>query len=210
MSPVHSPHLPAGGANRVSLEADLVMRLGHGEKTVEQKNVSLKADTITVGPSPLIVMTQEPVDGVGQGNGMQVILFHQGPIQRDIKKVAFIGPDGSEIQARASGSGQNGSVHQAHYSLTRQVDTCTFRLTVPERIETVTLSVAIDTGIGFPPGARRRSLTTWRVSREGHLKQGLGESTENSSHSHTRRMRSTLWTSGKCDCLESCSEPGVR
>jgi hypothetical protein len=161
---VHSPHLPAGGANRVSLEADLVMRLGHGEKTVEQKNVSLKADTITVGPSLLIVMTQEPVDGVGQGNGMQVILFHQGPIQRDIKKVAFIGPDGSEIQARASGSGQSGSVHQAHYSLTRQVETCTVRLTVPERIETVTLSVAIDTGIGFPPGARRRSLTT-RESR---------------------------------------------
>jgi hypothetical protein len=161
---VHSPQLPAGGANRLSLEADLVMRLGHGEKTVEQKNVNLKADTITVGPSLLIVMTQEPFDGIGQGNGMQVILFHQGPIQREIKKVAFIGPDGLEIQTRGSGSGQSGSVHQAYYSLTRQVETCTVRLTVPERIETVTLSVTIDTGIGFPPGARRRSLTT-RESR---------------------------------------------
>ena len=107
---VHSPHLPAGGANRLSLEADVVMKLGNGEKTVEQKNVNLKADTITVGPSKLIVMTQEPVDGVGQGNGMQVILFHQGPIQREFKKVAFIGPDGSEIEGAGTAvPGQSGS-----------------------------------------------------------------------------------------------------
>jgi hypothetical protein len=91
---------------------------------------------------------------------MQVILFHQGPLEREIRKVAFIGPDGEEIQARASGSGQSGSVHQAYYTLTRKVETCTVRLTVPERIETVTLSVAIDTGVGFPPGARRRTLRT--------------------------------------------------
>jgi hypothetical protein len=159
---VHSPNFPAGGANRLSLEADLVMTFGHGEKTVEQKNVNLHFDTITVGPSPLVVMTQEPADGMGDGqnNGMQVILFHQGPIQREFRKVAFIGPDGKEIPMQGSGSGQSGSVHQAHYSLTRKVEACTVRLTVPERIETVTLSFAIDTGVGFPPGARRRTLRT--------------------------------------------------
>ena len=136
------------------------MRFGYGQKTVEQKNVNLKIDTIAVGPSPLIVMAQEPIDGIGQDNGTQVILFHHGPIQRDIKNVAFIGPDGTEIQTRGSGSGQSGSVYQAHYFLTRKVQTCTVRLTLPERIETVTLSVSIDTGVGFPPGARRRTLTT--------------------------------------------------
>jgi hypothetical protein len=157
---VHSPHLPAVGANRLSLEADLVMRFGHGEKTVEQKGVNLKVDTIKVGPSPLVVMTQEPVDGMGQDNGMQVLLFHQGAIQREIKKIAFIGPDGAEIPMRGNGSGQSGSVHHVSYALTQKVETCTVRLTVPERIETVTLSVAIDTGVGFPPGARRRTLRT--------------------------------------------------
>jgi hypothetical protein len=157
---VHSPHFPAGGANRLLLEADLVMRFGQGEKTVEQKNVNLKFDTITVGPSPLIIMTQEPGDGIGRANGMQVILFHQGPVEREIKKVAFIGPDGKEIQTQASGSGQSGSVYQAYYSLASRVETCTIRLTVPERIETASLSVVIETGIGFPPGARRRTLKT--------------------------------------------------
>ena len=124
---VHSPGLPAGGANRLSLETDLVMRLGHGEEIVEQKNVNLKAGTITVGPSPLIVMIQEPVDGIGQGNGTQVILFHQGPIRRarrDQEGRLHPGPDASaEIQTRGSGSGQSGSVYQAYYSLTRRVET---------------------------------------------------------------------------------------
>jgi hypothetical protein len=157
---LHSPHFPASGANRLSLEADLVMRFGYGEKTVEQKNVNLKVDTITVGPSPLIVMTQEPMDEMGTDHGTQVLLFHQGSFQRHIRKVAFIGPDGAEITTNATGSGQSGSVHHASYSLTRKVETCTVRLTVPESIETVTLSVAIDSGIGFPPGARRRTLRT--------------------------------------------------
>jgi hypothetical protein len=157
---VHSPHLPAAGANRLSLEADLVMKFGHGERKVEQKNVNLKSDMITAGPSPLVVMSQDRGDGAGQQNVTQVTLFHQGPIQREIKKVAFIGPDGEEIQTRGGGSGSSGSIHQLHYTFAQKIETCTVRLTVPETVETVTLSVAIDTGVGFPPGARRRTLKT--------------------------------------------------
>jgi hypothetical protein len=157
---VHSPHFPASGANRLSLEADLVIKFGHGERKVEQKNVNLKGDTIRVGPSPLVVMSQDPSDGAGQQNGTQVTLFHHGPIQREIKKVAFIGPDDAEIQTRAGGGGSTGSIHLLHYTFAQKVETCTVRLTVPETVETVTFSVAIDTGVGFPPGARRRSLKT--------------------------------------------------
>ena len=117
---VHSPHLPASGANRLSLEADLVMKFGHGERKVEQKNVNLKGDMIKVGPSPLVVMSQDRGDGAGQQNVTQVTLFHQGPIQREIKKVAFIGPDGEEIPSRGSGSGSSGSIHQLHYTFARK------------------------------------------------------------------------------------------
>jgi hypothetical protein len=157
---VHSPHFPAGGATRLSLEADLVMRLGIGEKTIEQKNVNLKADTITVGPSPLLIMSQEPDERMGQPAGTQIALFHQGPVKREFRKIAFIGPDGQEIQQNANGSGSMGSIQHEYYSLARKVETCTIRLTVPDHIETVTLSVSIDTGVGFPPGARRRTLKT--------------------------------------------------
>jgi hypothetical protein len=55
---VHSPRVPASGANRLLLDADLVVKYGRGERLVEQKDVNLKVDKITVGPSPLVVMSQ--------------------------------------------------------------------------------------------------------------------------------------------------------
>ena len=103
-------------------------------------------------------MSQDDANrGFGQAGGTQVTLFHQGPL-RDVKKVAFIGPDGQEIQARPSGSGQSGTTYHTYYSLAKKLETCTIRLTVPETIETVNMEVAINTGIGFPAGARRRIL----------------------------------------------------
>ena len=155
---VHSPRLPAGGANRLLLEAVLVVRYGRGEKTIEQKNVDLKVDKVTVGPIPLVVMSQDEAgQGMMQRSGTQVTLLHLGPL-REIKKVAFIGPDGEEIPTRSGGWGQSGSVHHTSYSLARKVETCTVRLTVPETVETVHMAVAINTGIGFPPFVSRRIL----------------------------------------------------
>jgi hypothetical protein len=104
-----------------------------------------------------IIMSQ---DGAGQAtmqSGVQVSLFHLEP-QRDIRKVAFIGPDGEEIQTRGSGGGESGNIHQTSYSLEKKLETCTVRLTVPETIETVRMAVAINTGVGFPAFATRRWL----------------------------------------------------
>jgi hypothetical protein len=155
---VHSPGVPAGGANRLLLEAILVVRYVRGERTVEQKNVNLKLDKLTAGPYSIVVMSQDDSNrGFVQGGGTQVILFHQGSL-RDIKKVAFIGPDGQEIAASVSGSGQSGSVYQTYYTLSKKVETCTIRLTAPETIETVNMAVGINTGIGFPPFVSRRIL----------------------------------------------------
>jgi hypothetical protein len=152
---VHSPRLPAGGANRLLLEAVLAVRYARGEKIFEHKNVTLKLDKLTAGPYSLIVASQDNSNNrFNQGGGTQVILFHQGPL-RDIKKVAFIGEDGQEIAASASGSGQTGSIYSTHYSLSKEVETCTIRLTAPETIETVNIAVGINTGIGFPPFVSR-------------------------------------------------------
>lgn len=153
---VHSPRFPASGANRLLLDARLVMRYGHGEKVVEQRNVDLKADKITVGPIPMLVMKQD-LDVVGRGdrNRTQVSLHHVGPL-REIRKIAFLGQDGQEIKSTQSGSGQSGNSFQEHYTLEQAVDTCTIRLTIPETIETVTTAVSIETGIGFPPFVRRK------------------------------------------------------
>jgi hypothetical protein len=155
---VHSPRLPAGGANRILLETILVIRYAKGEKTVEQKNVDLKLDKLVAGPYSLVVASQDDANrGFGQRGGTQLLLFHQGPM-RDLKKIAFIGPDGQEIKATVSGSGQSGSTYHTNYSLSKKVETCTIRLTVPDAIETVHMAVTINTGVGFPAGARRRII----------------------------------------------------
>jgi hypothetical protein len=154
---VHSPLFPASGANRLLLDAELVVRYGRGEKVIEQKDVNLKADKLTVSPIPMLVMKQDPgFMGPGQQNRAQVVLYHLGPL-REIKKIAFFDSDGQEIKSTQSGSGQNGSNNfQEYYSLEKNVETCTVRFTVPEKIETVTTAVSINTGIGFPPFVRRR------------------------------------------------------
>jgi hypothetical protein len=155
---VHSPRLPAGGANRLHLEAILVVRYARGERTVEHKNVNLKLDKLTAGPFSFVVMMQDDSNrGFAQGGTVQVSLFHQGPL-RDIKKVAFIGPDGQEIAARVNGWGQSGTAYHTTYLLSQKVESCTIRLTAPETIETVNMAIGIDTGVGFPPFVSRRII----------------------------------------------------
>ena len=155
---VHSPHLPASGASKVFLEANLVLKYHRGDKTFEQKNVNVKLDKVTAGPVPLLIVTdldaaarmkhQPDVPGF-----TQVIVFHQGSAL-DVQKLAFIGPDGNPIQATLSGGGSSGSMHQTYYRLAGKVETCTIRVSVPE-VETATLAITVNTGLGFPPGVRR-------------------------------------------------------
>jgi hypothetical protein len=153
---VHSPLSPASGANRLLLDAELVVKYGRGEKVVEQKNVELKADKITISTVPILVMTQNRgFMGPGMRNAMQVALFHVGPLN-EIRNIAFVGPDGQEIKANPSGTGWNGSNYQEYYSLEKEVESCTIRLTMPEKIETVRTAISINTGIGFPPFVRRK------------------------------------------------------
>ena len=157
---IHSPRLPASSATKILLEANLVLKYSRGEKTVEQKNVNLKLDKITAGPYPLIIATQSDAGVMfgrqgGMQAGTQVILYHQGPML-GVKKIAFIGPDGNEIQARISGSGSSGSLHQTYYQLTGKVETCTIRVVVPEVVETATIAISVNSGVGLTPGVRRR------------------------------------------------------
>ena len=156
---VHSPRLPASGASKLLLDANLVMTFARGERMVEQKNVNLKLDKITASPIPLVIASQSDAEvmmgrPVGMQAGMQVMLFHQGP-QLGVKKLVFIGPDGIEIQATYSGGGSNGTLYQTYYRLNRKVDTCTIQVTVPEAFETATVAISVTTGVGFPPGLRR-------------------------------------------------------
>ena len=172
--PSDSPRLPASSATKILLEASLVLKYSRGEKTVEQKNVNLKLDKITAGPHPLVIATQSDAGVMfgrqgGMQAGTQVILYHQGPML-GVKKIAFIGPDGNEIQARVGGSGSSGSLHQTYYQLTGKVETCTIRVVVPEAVETATVAISVNTGVGLTPAAPKARIRpqAGRVSRAMH------------------------------------------
>ena len=175
---IHSPRLPASSATKILLEANLVLKYSRGEKTVEQKNVNLKLDKITAGPYPLIIATQSDAGLMfgrqgGMQAGTQVILYHQGPLL-GVKKVAFIGPDGNEIQSRISGSGSSGSLHQTYYQLTGKVETCTIRVVVPDVVETATIAISVNTGVGIFPACAEGSFPP--PSRKGRRRmQHLGD-----------------------------------
>ena len=166
---IHSPRLPASSATKILLEANLVLKYSRGEKTVEQKNVNLKLDKITAGPNPLIIATQSDAGQMfgrqgGMQAGTQVILYHLGP-RLGVKKLAFIGPDGNEIQSTSNGSGSNGSIHYRYYQLAAKVETCTIRIVVPDIVETETVAISVNTGVGFPPGVRRKLVSAPRPER---------------------------------------------
>ncbi len=169
---IHSPRLPASTATKITLEANLVVKYSSGERTVEQKNVDLKMDKITASPVPLVIARQQDPNMMiqrmgGAQNGTQVILFYQGDLL-GIRKIAFIDADGNEIQAMNSGGGSNGSLNQSYYRLARKVDTCTVRVTVPEKIETVTVAISLTAGVGFLPAVRRSLVPT--IPRESAAK----------------------------------------
>ena len=110
-------------------------------------------------PILLIIATQSDAGVmIGRQGGMQagtqVILYHQGPML-GVKKVAFIGPDGNEIQSRISGSGSSGSLHQTYYQLTGKVETCTIRVVVPDVVETATIAISVNSGVGLRPGCAK-------------------------------------------------------
>jgi hypothetical protein len=156
---VRSPRLPAGGATKILLEANLVLKYSSGERTIEQKNVDLNMDKITAAPVPMMIARQQDpgfmVQRVpGMPAGTQVALFYQGNLI-GLKKIAFVDADGNEIQATNAGGGSNGWLYQTYYRLARNVETCTLRITIPEKIETATVAVSVTTGVGFAAGVRR-------------------------------------------------------
>lgn len=77
-----------------------------------------------------------------------------------VRDIAFLGTDGKPVQARQSGSGSSGSLHQTYYQLASKLETCTLRMTVPEKVETATVAISLTTGLGFSPAVRRSFVPT--------------------------------------------------
>jgi hypothetical protein len=155
---VKGPAVPAAGAGRISLKADLVFKCGEGEKTDEQKDVALTDGTkITVGPVP---MTVKPGQGFGvnlpgqpaANQGTNITLRTERPLTA-IKSVAFFGADGKEIKSQKTGFSGGGFGENIQmdtwYRLEKKVDKVGVKVTYFEKIVNLSVPVDLSVGIGF-------------------------------------------------------------
>jgi hypothetical protein len=155
---VKGPALPATGAGRISVKADLVFRCGEGEKTAEQKDVALTDGTkITAGPVP---MTVKPGQGFGVNlpgqpaadQGTTIILRTERPLAA-ITSVAFFDAAGQEIKSQktgfnAAGVGENVQI-ETWYRLEKKVDKVGVKVTYFEKIVNLSVPVDLTVGIGL-------------------------------------------------------------
>ena len=157
---VRIPGVPVPGASRITMKADLVLKCGSDLKTVEQKGFQPRPGSkITVGPMPMTVT--EGYGGTGLGaaefgpggiKGQMSIWLSQARSAPSIKELAFLDDTGTPIKSwiaspqTAFGLDQQ---LQTQYGLDRKVDHLTARITYYNKIEPLTVPVAVEVGVGF-------------------------------------------------------------
>ena len=155
---VFGPRTPAAGAGKITVKADLVLKIGAVEKTAEQKELLLTAGSkLTAGPVPMTVEDNKAFNfgGLGGPGGPQttLTLASRQPTSA-IKALAFLDADGkpigSQVLAQMDGAafGNPGSF-QTTYSLDKKVERVGVKVTYYEKIESLTVPVAIEAGVGF-------------------------------------------------------------
>ncbi len=145
------PGVPAHGAMKINFEATVAILCGADEKTEEQKDVALEAGSeITVGPVPLKVESAQPEDF---GDTKFAITLNSSQPRDAIKSLEFVGADGEVIEHQSMGGGSFGfgdeMTYQTSFGLKKAVDKVTVRITYYSKVETYTVPVKIETGVGL-------------------------------------------------------------
>jgi hypothetical protein len=146
--PVRGGRIPSLGANSIQVKGQMQVISGFDEKTIEVKNVVLDGDfNIRVGP---FIMKRDVTDAPGVAFGWKEA--------KAIKGVAFLTTNGKVIKAAAPGTGPtpppprtftSEGYKEKHYRLPDTRDRCTVRVTYFDRLETVTVPIDIQVGVGF-------------------------------------------------------------
>lgn len=153
---IQSKKTPATGAGALKLKASIAILCGSDQKTVEQKDVALKADTkITVSPVPMKVKSVNPDPSGGEKVKMSVELGGKTSKAElaKIKSVAFFGADGKEIGCTNMGSGTMGMGESVNYERTyglhKKIEKVTIKITYFQKVEKVLVPIDVSVGVGL-------------------------------------------------------------
>lgn len=157
---VHSHKTPAPGVVKIFLKGNLVLRCAHGEKSIEQKNISLKKGGIIHLGNQQINISKKAATAINFGFGFgdakppQMSVTFNSPSPLDIiKKVEFFSSNGKAIKHQNTGdeSMSFGGItcYSLNFGLEQKADAVTIKVTYYEKVEEVTVPVVLETGVGF-------------------------------------------------------------
>jgi hypothetical protein len=149
---LRSMQLPAAGASSLTIDARLAFICGESPKTA-QCDVSLaKGTPVKLG------MVAAKITKVGKprfGHTMKFsVTFTSSQSFDSIRKLVFLDSAGKEIKSRYAGGGKHSafgstSTYSKRYELEKKVDKVTIKIDYWSKIETVTVPVKLNVGMGL-------------------------------------------------------------
>jgi hypothetical protein len=148
---------PAAGGTKVQIQADLVFLAGSGEQTAELKDLEPKPETeATIGP--LHLTFEDPTQAgapprplflpAGRDAGSMQIMVRYGRLEKSIKSVACLDPDGEEVATMKGGNlaGKQGGTMMFSVPKMARIG---LRVVYFEKSELITVPLRLETGVGF-------------------------------------------------------------
>ncbi len=145
---------PAPGATKVSLKATLFFRRGSSEKTIEEKDVPVKTGRkIKLGALEVRIEAMNKKDLKEPPQAKMGIWLRSSQSLESMKSVSFFNPKGDEIPIGVSSYGSRDlpprGPDENGYWFHEKHDTVTIKITYYEKVETVTMPLRMETGVGF-------------------------------------------------------------
>jgi hypothetical protein len=168
---LHSDTLPAAGASKLIAAAEITLRFGEGEKSIEpteidlnvggrfrlgRTEVTVKKDSNAAGGFslgfPLGPLGPPANEKNGGGNKTAVTLSAKASLSM-LKSLTFLALDGTEITSHESGRSRStfpgNEQHEATYFLDRDVTKVKLKAVQFEKLVSIKVPVAVEAGIGL-------------------------------------------------------------
>ena len=142
--------LPADGAGKLELEAEIALKSASGSETKEEKVALEEGAKITCAPIPLEIRGIEAVD-FGDSKFSDQLASDQS--LDAIRELEFLGADGKPMKADSMGSGSFGfggkKTYTKSFGLPSRPDEVTVRITSYAKTEVVTVPLKLSIGMGL-------------------------------------------------------------
>jgi len=143
-------HLPAKGAAKLSLRAEIVYRCGTGAETIASTTQLTKGAAFPFGP---VNVTIDEVKDASWGQSKMTFTLKSDKTFEAVKSVTFLDAEGKEIKHSAMGSGRMGFgkkfTYTRSFGLHRKVEKVTVKVEYYSKIETVRMPLDLTVGVGL-------------------------------------------------------------